>query len=221
MSSKLPSYMRSEDERTEAPQLNIGQRVEAIIESMERTTEGNYGEQYELSVRLQPSNWETKAWFSYYPVPAPNTHIGKLCLSIERLTGQSFGSLDGAMAAIKSHGRIFLAVTGFRQYDDKDYPKFSIVPDVLPGEQVDTQVAQPQTQQMEAPVDMSKQTEVKLSPATYMWLTVSQELIGKQIDDQTWNVMVNKGIAKELGKHTLIEVKEDYMYLSERAREHL
>jgi len=223
--SKLPSYMRSEEERTEAPKLNIGQRVEAIINTISRET-GQYGEQYELNVTLQPSNWRTKVWMSYYAVPAPNTHIGKLCLSIERLTGQSFSSLDAAVAAVKSHGRIFLVVTGFRQYDNKDYPKFSIVPDVLPGENMGTPVTQPQTQAMQAPVNivtpaLENANINDLSTAARMWLTVSQGLIGKTIDDATWNIMVNKGIAKDLGQYNLIEVRDDYPYLSEEARKYL
>ena len=60
-----------------------------------------------------------------------------------------------------------------------------------------------------------------LTTQTYQWLLISQSTIGQIIDDATWNAMTNKGIAQELAKYGLIEMKDDYPVLSERCREYL
>ena len=60
-----------------------------------------------------------------------------------------------------------------------------------------------------------------LTTETKMWLQASQSDIGNIIDDQAWNLMVQKGIAKELFKYDLIEYKDDYPVLSEKCREYL
>lgn len=78
------------------------------------------------------------------------------------------------------------------------------------------------TQQAKIPVaPKPNSTANTLSTETHLWLQVSQSDIGNVIDDQTWNLMVQKGIAKELNKYGLIEMKDQYPILSEKCREYL
>lgn len=78
---------------------------------------------------------------------------------------------------------------------------------------------------LKPPVNLNAPKDVltanALSTETYQWLVISQSTIGQVIDDATWNAMRNKGIAQELGKYGLIEMKDDYPVLSEKAREYL
>ena len=211
--------MRPEQERGEAPEFTVNQQVEATIDNIQKVT-GQYGEQYQFDVTLQPSGWRARAWIKYYPVPAPNQYLGKLCLAIERVTGQAFSSVDGAVAALKSYGKVYLKVTGFRTYEDKEYPKFAIAPDALPGEQVQQPAAQPK---MEAPVDLNapKATKNDLSTAAYNWLVANMSLIGGKIPDTAWNKLRELRLVGDFSKYNLIEMKYDEPYLSERARDYL
>ena len=212
---------------TDAPQFQIGQQVEAKINDIEQIT-GEYGKQLQFTLTLIPSDYSAKAWVSYYPVPAPNTHIGKLCLSIERVTKQSFTSVSEAIAALKNYGRIYVRAKASKTITGDDgqertYPRLSIAPDTLPGEQPQ-QTIQPPTG-LKPPVNLNapKPNAVAntLTTQTYQWLIVSQSDIGQVIDDATWNQMVNLGVAQELGKYGLIEYKDQYPVLSEKCREFL
>lgn len=216
--------MRPEQERGQAPEFTVGQQVEATIDSIERT-QGQYGEQYQFDVSLKPSGWRARAWIKYYPVPAPNQYLGKLCLAIERVTGQSFSSVDTAIAALKSYGKIYLRVSGFnnKQQDDgsvKSYPKFAVAPDNLPGEQAQQPITQPK---MEPVTDLNapKSTKNDLSTAAYKWLAGNIMLIGEKIPDTAWNKLVELKLVGDFAKYSLIEMKYDEPYLSERARDYL
>lgn len=222
----LPSYMRPEQPRGtgDIPTFQIGQLVEAKIDSIEETT-GNYGKQLQFNLTLpNHGNFSAKAWVKYYPVPAPHQHLGKLCLAVERVTGQSFSSLGAALDALKNYGRVYVkakqskTVTG-DDGKERTFPRFSIAPDTLPGELGTPATPPPPPQLQQAP--KPNLVANVLTTETKLWLQVSQSDIGQVIDDMTWNLMVNKGIAKELMKYDLIEMRDGYPVLSEKCREYL
>jgi len=217
----LPSYMRQEQPRGEQrdiPQFNVGERVEAKIENWEETT-GKYGLQIQFNVVLQPSGYPRKTWVRYYAVPQPNQYLGKLCLAIERVTGQSYGSVTDALNALKSYGRIFLIakqpkiVTG----DDgttRSYPQFSVWPELLPGEQAT--VAPPAGLPSTLPTQIPSATGV--SDSTLEWLIAHQDIIGKKILPEVYNDAYPKGVITELHNLGHIKMVQDYPWLSESAR---
>ena len=237
--------MRPEQPRgtTEAPQFQIGQQVEATINDIEQVT-GEYGKQLQLSLTLIPSGYSARAWVKYYPTPAPHQHLGKLCLAIERVTGQSFSSLDTAIAALKSYGRIYVRAKASKTVTGDDgtertFPRFSVAPDTLPGEQPQ-QAVQPPQAPVQPPtglkplVDLNKPQAPQPQPApkdnltantltteTYQWLLVSQSDIGQVLDGPTWNNMRNLGIAQELAKYGLVSFVDGQPVLSEKCREYL
>jgi len=176
----------------------MGEQLELNVVSIEEIT-GKFGKQLQIDGTFPAKNgWRGRVWIKYYPVPAPNQHLGKLCLAIQRVTGQQFSSLDAAINAIRSYGRIFLRVSGFNTVAGKvnpdgtliQYPKFQVYPEVLPGEGT-----QPQTQQ-QAPLKASAVFLEGLAPANMKgtpqerliaFIRNHVDLIGKPLDDTLWN----------------------------------
>jgi len=223
--------MRPEQQSGDVPQFQLGEKLELQITSIEETT-GRFGKQLQIDGTMPAKNgWRGRAWIKYYPTPAPNQYLGKLCLAIERVNKQTYQNLNSAIDAIRSHGKIYVEVKGFNTVAGKNnpdgtpiqYPKFAVFADTLPGEQPQ-QMFQPPTG-MKPPVNLNapKPNAVAntLTTQTYQWLIVSQSDIGQVIDDATWNQMVNLGVAQELGKYGLIEYKDQYPVLSEKCREFL
>jgi len=208
---------KPQEEQRDIPTFNVGERVEAKIDNFEEV-DGRYGKQIQFNVVLQPSGYPRKAWVRYYAVPQPNQHLGKLCLAIERMTGQPYNSVMDALNALKNHGRIFLTakqpkvVTG----DDgvtRSYPQFSVWPELLPGEQA----TQPQTGLPSAlPTQIT--TETSLNEKVYDWLVANQDIIGKQIPSEVYNKFIGQGIIEELHRLGHVKMVQEYPWLTEGAR---
>lgn len=126
-SQKIPSYMK---EAVPPPQLEKDTIVEAAIVSITRV-EGQYGPQIQFDLKLG-DGYQARAWVKDYETPSVASKLGQLCILIEREVGQSFQSVDGALRALKSLGKVFLEVTGHRDFNDQPYPKFAIVTSKLP-----------------------------------------------------------------------------------------
>jgi len=118
---------------------------------------------------------------------------------------------------LKSYGKIYLKVTGFRAYQGKEYPKFGVVPDILPGERLQ------QTPQSSSglPTSLPTSPPVKqsgVSQATVDWLIAHQDIIGQKIPPEVYNKNIGNGVIEELHSNNFIEVVHDYPWISERAR---
>ena len=213
----LPSYMRPETPQGETPQLALGQQLEIKIQSIEKVS-GQYGDQLQIDGALD-TGWNARAWIKYYAVPAPNQYLGKLCLAIERVTGQTFSSVEQAINALRSYGRIYLRVSGFRTYEDKEYPKFSVFADTLPGEQVQAVPAQLSVQAPSSglPASLTASASSVSSP-TLDWVIANQNIIGQKIPPELYNKTVGNGVIEELHGLGYIKVVQDYPWLAEIAR---
>jgi len=223
--------MRPEQQQGEMPNFTLGEKLELHITNIQETT-GKFGKQLQIDGTMPAKNgWRGRAWIKYYPQPAPNQYLGKLCLAVERVTKQNYGNLNAVIDALRNYGRIYVEVKGFNTVDGKfnpdgtlvQYPKFAVAPDTLPGEQpqqtFQSPPPQPPAQIQQAPKPNAVANT--LTTETKMWLQVSQSDIGNVIDDAMWNTLVQRGIAKELFKYGLIEYKDEYPVLSEKAREYL
>ena len=113
--SRLPPGMKAAAptrQQQDIPELYVGQRVEGQITSMkpsEYTDQKGTRDQIQFDVKLIPSGYEARAWISYYPVPNPKQHIGKLYIAIQEATGKVYQTVDEAMEALREYGRIFLS----------------------------------------------------------------------------------------------------------------
>lgn len=219
--------MRPEQPAQTPPQFQIGQRVEATIndiifkpkKSDENPQGSKYGPQYQFELTLKPSGYQRRAWIQYYPVPQPNQYLGQLCLAIERVVGQPFQTLDGAIQALKSYGKIYVKVKGFKQGTQQQpdgtfrmFPTFSVVPDVLPGEQPYQQPPQ---------ITPPSAAKLDLSTETLNWVSSFQHIIGKRIPDTVYNSIALTPIPAELTKLGIMQMIDDYPVLTEKARNYL
>ena len=215
----LPSYMRPETPQGETPQLALGQQLEIKIQSIEKVS-GQYGDQLQIDGALE-SGWNARAWIKYYAVPAPNQYLGKLCLAIERVTGQTFSSVEQAVNALKSYGRIYLRVSGFRTYEGKQYPKFAVFADILPGEQASAPSYQPPTQTapsgLPSALPASAPTSLVSQP-TLDWVIANQNIIGQKIPPELYNATIGNGVIEELHGLGYVKTVHDYPWLAESAR---
>lgn len=209
--------MRPETPQGETPQLTIGQQLEVKIQSIEKVS-GQYGDQLQIDGALE-SGWNARAWIKYYAVPAPNQYLGKLCLAIERVTGQTFSSVEQAINALKSYGRIYLKVSGFRTYEGKQYPKFAVFPEFLPGEQASAPSYQRPAQTSPSGLPTALPSSVSpVSRATLDWVIDNQNIIGQKIPPELYNKTVGNGVIEELHGLGYIKVVQDYPWLGENAR---
>lgn len=216
----LPSYMRPETPQGETPKLTLGEQLETKIQSIEKVS-GQYGDQYQIDSALD-SGWNARAWIKYYAVPAPNQHLGKLCLAIERVTGQTFSSVEQAVNALKSYGRIYLKVSGFRTFEGKEYPKFAVFPDILPGEEASAPSMQRPTQPISSGLPSALPTSVSassVSSPTLEWVIANQNIIGQKIPPEIYNKTIGDGILEELHELGYIKTVHDYPWLGENTRQ--
>jgi len=147
----LPPGMReAPPQRTQQtiPEFYVGQKLEGEIVSMTPSTfnaDTGPRDQIQFDVKLKPTGYEARAWISYYKLPNPKQKIGQLYLATQRITGNVYQNVDEAMEALKTYGRIFFEMTGFRAVGSTSYPKFVVIANMLPGEGAQ-QLAQPPTE---------------------------------------------------------------------------
>jgi len=204
-------------EQRDIPTFNVGERVEAKIDSIEETT-GDYGKQFQFNTTLA-SSYPVKAWVKYYAVPQPNQYLGKLCLAIERVNKQSYASINDAINALKNYGKIFLEAKNPKQVTGTDgvtrtYPRFGVWPELLPGEQAKAPL--PAGLPSTLPTQIPSTTGV--SDGTLEWLIAHQDIIGKKILPEVYNNAYPKGVITELHNLGHIKMVQDYPWLSESAR---
>lgn len=80
-----------------------------------------------------------------------------------------------------------------------------------------------QQSQMQSPVNLNIPTASKndLSTGAYNWLVANIGVIGGIIPDVAWNKLRELNLVSDFLKYNLIEMKEDFPHLSERARDYL
>lgn len=135
------------------PGMLVGMRLKAVIHEISGPEDSQYGKQrafqMELAGNAEPFNrYKFKTWCAHYDRPTPKSKLGELCLMAERITKQRFQSVDGALAAIKSMGVMFVEVKALKPNKDDAsiiYPNFKILTTMHPMEQPGaTQVPVPQ-----------------------------------------------------------------------------
>ncbi len=118
----------------EAPQVVESERLEAILLDID-IIPGKWGEQYQLNLELD-NGYKVKTWMKYYEHPTENSDIGKLGIAIQNRLNTDHGCVEESLDWLLSYGRVYIECTGFRNYEGKSYPKFKIVPTLIPPSKV-------------------------------------------------------------------------------------
>jgi len=109
-----------------------GEILPAKIVSVEYPVTGQYGEQVEWHVELD-NGYQTTIWMSYYKEPSDKSFLGMLSIAfMDMIKSYSYDTVNDVLAAIKEHGKVYVRCAGFREWEDKIYPKFKIVPTKFP-----------------------------------------------------------------------------------------
>ena len=117
------------------PELKEGEVLLATILDMRYPVEGRYKPQIEWRVKLdkEHENYEAKIWTTYYEEPSDKSILGILCLTYMKLAKQPFEKVSEVLEAIRKQGKVYVKVTGFREWNEKTYPKFQVNPTRIPG----------------------------------------------------------------------------------------
>ena len=127
------------------PKFEVGQTVKASIIDLKYPIKGQF-EKENIEVKCQlETGYICRAWITYYREPYEKSTIANLLTTLMKTVNMNFGSVDEALDALKSYGKIFLRCIGFRKTGIFDYPKFKVVTDILPSVQASLQVNSEQT----------------------------------------------------------------------------
>jgi hypothetical protein len=126
---------------TPPPKMSEGDIVQAMILEASRElsnwTDEKSGEQrWQIKFELELSNnYTCLAWITYYDRPSDKSKMGKLVLILEKMINTHIVSADDFIEKIKAYGRVYVKVSGCREYKGETYPKIAIYEDKLPPNQ--------------------------------------------------------------------------------------
>ena len=143
MSKELPFIEKTPP----PPDVEEGDVLKANIDTFKRE-KGEYGEQICFNLSFA-DGYKTKAWVSFYERPSERSKLGKILIKLHGKTGVAYQNIEQALDGLRNYGVIFVKVSGYREYEDQTFPKFTIVADKLPKKQQQTKVTeeQPATKQ--------------------------------------------------------------------------
>jgi hypothetical protein len=58
--------------------------------------------------------------------------LGALIQHVQKVVGKEYQTIENAILGIERYGRLFVRVSGFREWNGKMYPKFKVISDKLP-----------------------------------------------------------------------------------------
>lgn len=178
------------------------------VESKYQNVDGTPRQQIELALRLQ-NGFEFKSWLTYYERPSIKSKLGKLCKTLMASTGVQYQSLKEFLDDLKKYGRLFVQVSGYRTWEDEEYPKFSILSTKLPEPK--KEITKPQT----------VASPQKVSAETIDFIVRNQGIIdsGLPLNEGDWNTTIPFHVRLELLQKGLIEKKEGlYFFTKEVAQ---
>jgi hypothetical protein len=179
------------------------------VESKYQNEDGTPRQQIELTLRLQ-TGFEFKSWLAFYERPSTKSKLGKLCQTLMGVTGIQYKSIKEFLDDLNKHGRVYVQVSGYRTWEDEEYPKFSVLSTKLP---------EPKKEITKTPtIAVSLQ---KVSSETVDFIVRSQGIIdmGLALNESDWSATVPVQVRSELLKNGLIEKKENlYFFTKEVAK---
>lgn len=122
------------------PDVKEGEELTAKIADIEYPMKGEYREQVRFSL-VFTNGYKTYSWMPYYEEPSDQSALGILCITIMNLTQQPINSVSDALERLKKLGTAYAKCTGFREKNEKQYPRFKIVPNKLPPTQKELNIS--------------------------------------------------------------------------------
>ena len=184
--------------------------IDFPVESKFKGKEGKPKEQIRFRLQLE-GGYEFPSWMTYYERPSERSNLGMLCNTFMALKKTEYHTVKEALDALHSHGHVYVKVSGFRQWQEKRYPKFKIVPNKLPPLQTKIQPTKP------SPTKKGTSRPPEVSEETLDFLQKSKEIIemGIPLNEGDWNSTVPVKVRAELLKHELIEKRENLYIFTE------
>lgn len=173
------------------------------VESKYQNEDGTPRQQIELTLRLE-NGFEFKSWLAFCERPSTKSKLGKLVQTLMGVTGTQYQSIKEFLDDLKKYGRLFVQVSGYRVWEEEQFPKFSILSTRLPepkkGTMKTSAVASPQ----------------KVSAETINFIVKNQGIIdmGLALNEGDWNTTVPVQIRAELLQNGLIEKKENLYFFT-------
>ena len=113
------------------PEVKQGQRLPAKIEAIE-LEDGQYGEQWKFDLELE-NGYKTRAWIKHYDEPSEASSLGILCINLCNTLDIFHDRPHDYLKDLKDYGMVLLECKGHRVHEGKTYPKFKLVPEILPA----------------------------------------------------------------------------------------
>jgi hypothetical protein len=104
--------------------------VKKVI-SQWKNDDGTQKEQLQFDLQLE-GGYNLKTWTAYTTHPSDKSYLGKLALTFEQSTKKIYSSVDDFLTALQHYGLVYVKVKGFREYEGKLYPTFTLVSDKIP-----------------------------------------------------------------------------------------
>lgn len=211
------SFLKEEEP---APDVEEGDILRAEIVSMKWPVESKYKnadgtprQQIEFNLRLE-NGFEFKCWLAFYERPSVKSKLGKLCTKLMVITGVEYQSVKEFLDSLNKYGQLFVQVTGYRTFEDEEYPKFSIVSTKLPKKKSVRKPAQT-TAPPSIPAVAALQ---KISVETAEFIQKSQSIIDKglPLNEKDWNTIVPVQTRLELLQNGLVEEKEHLYFFTRK-----
>jgi len=180
------------------------------VESRFKSERGEPRQQIHFRLQLE-GGYEFRSWMSYYERPSERSNLGALCTTLMALTKNDYNSVEETLEALRRHGHVYVKVSGFREWQEKHYPKFKVVPNRLPPLQTKIEPTAP------SPARKDTTMTPKVTLETLEFIRQSKEIIemGLPLNENDWNSTVPAKVRAELLKQELVEKKEDLYFFTE------
>lgn len=180
------------------------------VESKFKGPDGEPKQQINFHLRL-PDGYEAQAWMVFYERPSERSSLGMLCNALMALKKTEYNTVKEALEGLKNHGSVYVKVSGFREWQEKLYPKFKVVPNKLPPLQTTIEPAKP------SPAKKEPSQLKEVTPETLEFIRQSKEIIemGLPLNENDWNSTVPAKVRAELLKRELIEKRQNLYFFTE------
>lgn len=150
---------------TPPPEVKEGEVLTAKVVDVEYPIKSKYKddagrEKQQVRFRLVlPNGYECNSWMAYYAEPSDRSALGILSITFMNAIQGPVESVKDVLEGIKKHGSVYVKCTGFREYNEKLYPKFKVLPNKLPSIQKNIGVTVPKEKpQKLSEIDLNRLT---------------------------------------------------------------
>jgi len=202
------------------PDIKEGEVLLAKVLDIQYPVTGKYKEQAQWRIQLD-NGYETSVWMAFYEKPSERSVLGQLCITFMNMTQMPFNKVGDVLEAIKKHGKIYVKCSGFREWNEKLYPKFKVVSTKLPPLQpkVEPTKPSPAKEPTQPSVQPSSQQEaLQLTPEALEAIRVNADIIaaGLPLNENDFTTFPAK-VRLELLKRKLVERRNEFYWFTEAA----